>query len=82
MIYRALAEQYGFTPEQVGRMTLYQVKMLTCDEALLKGTRRMSLADARAAGVVPPKGETQSVRPHTSGGATPARRRLKKMAGG
>jgi hypothetical protein len=79
-----MAEQYGFTPEQVGRMTLYQVKMLTCDEALLKGTRRMSAADARAAGVVPPK-TAQSVRPHTTGGAgagTPNARRLRKMMGG
>ncbi len=31
-IYRKLAEGYGWTPDQVNQLTLYQVHVYTCEE--------------------------------------------------
>lgn len=48
MLYRRMAEEYGWPPSVVGQLTYYQCRMLLCPEEEITGVRKVSGPEAYA----------------------------------
>jgi hypothetical protein len=51
-LYRVLSQLYGWTPRQIGELTICQIDAYLTDPVKAGKTRKVSLAEARAIGLI------------------------------